>query len=237
MFDYQEDNGGGAADFYVSWKGRGNDITPPRSFEVRTRGEGGETVKKQFTVIQKGIILGIDVAGGEIRTGWVRSNGQGSAPTWVISDRLNDFSNHPEPEDLGRSQKAWSKGIQAKVAVVGKSTAHVGLIEDTSVGGLVGVQRLFPEIKRESTKRPGLLPVIRHNPEKDERGGSANRSFVIPGLEIVSWVERPECMRSDSAFDAADDHEGGGYGGAPAQRAGDAPQHPQADDMDDEIPF
>lgn len=201
MFNFDA-GAGGSEGPWLQWSARGTQdgAVPPRSFYVRD--EGGKT---PFDV-SNGIVLDI----WNMKTGWQKSEGiAGKAPEWKWNPTPAQMM--PSPGD------DFKKGIQIRVALGGGKSATW---EQAGAAVWNAFAELVPAIQAGANDQ-SLLPLVRMTGAKVEqyaRGGT-----VIPTLEIVKWVPRPDCLKADApAIDT-------GTTAQPApQPAPDAPAAPAA---------
>lgn len=163
---------------WISWSARGTQdgSIPPKSFYLRD-GDGAKTVLAQF---EKGVILDIH----NMKTGWQRSDGiVGQAPEWKWNASIAHMQ--PQPGDdfkkgfeirCAISKTDTATWQQAGAAVWGAFTALVPALQDGPAGKL-------PVVKMTGTK-----------PVQFKRG-----STVEPILEVIKWVDRPDCLKEQIA--------------------------------------
>ena len=176
MFNFDA-GAGGSEGPWLQWSARGTQdgAVPPRSFYVRD--EGGKT---PFDM-SNGIVLDI----WNMKTGWQRSEGiAGKAPEWKWNPTPAQML--PSPGD------DYKKGIQIRVALGGGKAATW---EQAGAAVWNAFAELVPAIQAGATDQ-ALLPLVRMTGAKVEqyaRGGT-----VIPTLEVVKWVPRPDCLKADA---------------------------------------
>lgn len=187
----------GAQGPFIQWSARGTQdgIIPQRSFYLRD--SDGKTVIEAF---KTGVVM--DIA--NMKTGWQKSEGiAGIAPEWKWNASVGRFEAQPGED--------WKKGLSVRCAI-SKTTAATW--EQAGAGAWNAFVALVPQLQQGTE---GKLPVVRMidaRLEQYKRG-----STVVPILEVVKWVDRPDCLKDGVAagFDE----------GAPAQAA--APSQPVAE--------
>jgi hypothetical protein len=169
----------GAAGPFISWSARGTQdgSVPPRSFYLR---DGGS---KTPLDISKGIVLDIE----SMKTGWQHSQGvAGVAPEW----RWNDSPAYMQPCPGERSK--WKMGISVRCAIGG---GNVATWEQAGSAVFNSIRKLSPQLSQQPAL--GQLPLVRMTGAVVEQ--YANGSTVIPTLEVVKWVDRPDCLKEGAA--------------------------------------
>lgn len=180
---------GGAEGPWISWSARGTQdgVIPAKSFFLRDNDQ--KTVLDAFNT---GVVFDID----NMKTGWQKSDGiAGQAPDWKWNPTISQFA--PSPGD------DYKKGFEIRVAIGGGQTATWQQAGAGAWNAFVGI---VPALQQQPA---GKLPVIRMTSTKAvqfKRG-----STVEPVLEVVQWVDRPDCLKDEAPSIATDT--------APAQAA------------------
>jgi len=177
-FSNFDTGGGGSEGPWLQWSARGtlDGAIPAKSFFIRDS-DG----KKVFTGFSdKGVVLDIE----KMQTGWCYSDGvAGQAPEWRMNKTLSKFE--PQPgED-------FKKGFKIRVAIGGGKTAawdQAGAAAWNAFTDLVPALQQGPE---------GKLPLVRMTGARFDqfKRGSTN----VPILEVVQWVDRPDCLKEGVA--------------------------------------
>lgn len=187
---------------WISWTARGtlDGAVPAKTFYLRDE-NGDKTPIAQF---EKGVILDIH----NMKTGWQKSDGiAGQAPDWRWNQRLDRFE--PSPGD------DYKQGFEIRCAIAKDKAAtwsQAGAAVWNAFKGLVPALQEGPADK---------LPVVRITGTKAvqfKRG-----STVEPILEVVKWVDRPDCLKDGIATEPAQ----------PAAQAAPAPAPVMADDLEE----
>jgi hypothetical protein len=192
---------------WLGWSARGaqDGSVPPKSFYLRD-----ENGRKPFDMT-KGIILDLDT----VKTGWCYSSGiVGQPPEWRWNATVSRFESRPSDDH--------KKGFQIRVAVGGGNTATW---EDSGAGAWNAFAALAPQLAQGPE---GKLPMIKMTGVKDEkyaRGGTS-----IATLEVVKWVDRPDCLKE--GVQAGIDTGGEEPAQAPQQQQQQAAPAPAAADED-----
>jgi len=163
---------------WISWSARGTQdgTIPAQSFYLRDA-DGNKTVLAQ---VKKGIILDIH----NMKTGWQRSDGiVGQAPDWKWNQSIAQMM--PQPGD------DYKKGFEIRCAI-SKTDAATWQQAGAAVWG--AFTALVPALQEGPD---GKLPVVKMTgtkPVQFKRG-----STVEPILEVVKWVDRPDCLKEQIA--------------------------------------
>ena len=177
MFILDTGSEGGAAGPFLAWSARGTQdgSVPPRSFYVR---DGGNKTPMDAT---KGIVIDIE----DMKTGWQHSEGiAGVAPEWKWN---------PSPAQMMPSPgEGWKKGFSIKCAIGGGKTATW---EQSGAAVWQALTELAPKLAQQPAK--GQLPVVRMTDAQllQFKKGST----VVPVLEVVKWVDRPDALKEGAA--------------------------------------
>lgn len=174
MFAIDLGNDTGESGPWLSWSARGttDGIIPPRSFFIRDA--NGKT---PFDM-SKGVVLDLD----SLKTGWQFSDGiAGVAPDWKWN---------PSPAQMMASPgEGYKKGFSVRCAIGGGNTATW---QQAGAAAWTALAELAPQL---SAERPhGHMPLVRLKDAKllQFKKGST----VVPALEVVKWVPKPDCLAS-----------------------------------------
>jgi len=192
MFQLDTGNDGASGPFF-QWSARGTQDgqVPAQNFYVRD--ENGKT---PFD-ITPGIVLDIE----KMKTGWQRSEGiAGQAPEWKWNPSPAQMMQQPGED--------FKKGFSIPCAIGGGKTATW---EQAGAAVWQALTALAPQLSQQPGS--GKLPQVRMKEAQMlqfKRG-----STVVPVLEIIQWVDRPDCLKEGAAAGIATE---------PAQAAAPAPQ-------------
>jgi len=198
--------GNGANGPFLQWSARGTQdgAIGAKSFYIR---DGSNKTAYDAT---KGMVLDIE----KIKTGWQKSEGiSGVAPEWKWNPSPAQML--PPPSD------DWKKGFSMNVAIGGGDTATW---EQAGTAAWQALTDLAPSLQQQPA--PNMLPLVRLANTKAmqfKRG-----STIVPILEVIKWVPRPDCMKEGAAGGIAMDP---APAPAPAPKPAPAPA-PVSDDME-----
>jgi hypothetical protein len=184
--------------------------------------QDGEINSKTFYVRDGGTKTPIDATKGfvmdiaSLKTGWQRSEGiAGVAPEWKWNPSPAQMM--PAPGD------DWKKGISVKVAIGG---GKVATWEQAGAATWQAIVKLAPSLQQQPA--PNMLPLVRMvgtDAMQFKRG-----STIAPVLEVVKWVERPDCLNQNAVAGFAIEP------AAPAPAPQPAPQ-PAPAPVDEDLEF
>ena len=177
-----DSGGGGAEGPFIQWSARGTQdgAIPAKTFYLRET--DGKSPLPSFST---GVVM--DIA--NMKTGWQRSDGViGVAPEWKWNATVGRFE--PQPGD------DWKKGLSIRCAI---SKTQAATWEQAGAGAWNAFTALVPALQKGPE---GKLPVVRMIGAKLEQ--YKRGSTVIPTLEVLKWVDRPDCLKEGMAagFDA-----------------------------------
>lgn len=199
--------GGGSEGPWLQWSARGtlDGEIPPKSFLIRDA-DG----KRLFTGFsENGVVLDVE----NMQTGWCYSSGaQGEAPDWRMNASISRFEKQPGEE--------YKKGFKMRCAIGGGKTASWDQAGAAAWNAFVGI---VPALQQQPG--PNKLPLVRITGTKLQQ--FKRGSTVEPVLEVVKWVDRPDCLKDGVAAGIATEP-------APAPKPAPAPP-PAA--VPDDAPF
>jgi hypothetical protein len=172
MFTFDTGSNGASGPF-LAWSARGTQdgAVGPRKFFIR---DGG--TKTEYDA-SKGFVL--DIEG--MKTGFQRSEGvAGVAPEWKWNASVTQMMASPGDD--------WKKGFSIRCAIGGGQAATW---EQAGAAPWDCLTDLAPKLSEQPAK--GMLPLVKL---VDARAVQFKRgSTVVPILQIVKWVDRPDCLK------------------------------------------
>ena len=163
---------------WIAWSARGTQdgTIPPKSFMLRD-----ESGKSLFDGFAKGVVLDIH----NMKTGWQKSEGiAGVAPDWKWNATVAQMM--PQPGD------DYKKGLSIPCAISKTDTAtweQAGAAVWGAFAALVPALQQGPEGKLPVVKMTGVQLL------QFKRGSTQQ-----PTLEVVKWVDRPDCLKADQTI-------------------------------------
>lgn len=195
--------GGGSEGPWIAWSARGtlDGEIPAKSFYLRD--EDGKKMLEAFT--KTGVVLDIV----NMKTGWQHSEGiAGQAPDWKWNPSVARFIDQPGDE--------YKRGFSIRCAISKTDTAtweQAGAAVWNAFTALVPALQQGPD---------GQLPVVKMTGTEVQtfkRG-----STVRPILEVIKWVDRPDCLKDgvQGGFDSGEE---------PAPKPAPEPEPAEADEF------
>ena len=176
MFELDTGSNGVGGPF-LQWSARGTQCgtVPAKTFYIR---DGGDKTPYDAS---KGFVL--DIA--KMKTGWQKSEGiAGVAPEWKWNPSVAQMMASPGDD--------WKKGFSIRCATGGGNSATW---EQAGAAAWDCLTDLAPKLAQQPAR--GQLPLVRL---VDARAVQFKRgSTVVPVLEIVKWVDRPDCLKEGAA--------------------------------------
>lgn len=176
-FDFDQ-GGSGSEGPWIGWAARASHdgTIPAKSFYLRDK-----DTKQVFEGFNRGVILDIE----NMKTGWCYSSGAaGQTPDWKWNPSISQFMTKPGDD--------YKKGFQIPCAIGGGETATW---EQSGAGAWNGFVSLVPALQQGPGD--GKLPMVRITGTRDEK--FARGSTSTPILEVVKWVDRPDCLKDGVA--------------------------------------
>ena len=205
MFQIDLGNSGSDVNAFLQWSARGTQDGAIRAKQFYIR-DGA--AKEEYAGAQtSGFILDLD----SLKTGWQKSEGiAGVAPEWKWNPSLNQMM--PKPAD------DWKKGMSVKVATGG---GKVAMWEQAGAAVWSTLTELAAKLKDQPAA--GQMPLVRMKEAKELK--FTKGSTCYPVLEIIKWVDKPDCLKDGAAAGIALDEP------APVQAQQSAPV-PADDDVE-----
>lgn len=133
-----------------------------------------------------GVVMDIE----NMQTGWCYTSGlPGQAPQWQMNPSLSQFL--PKPGD------EFKKGFKIRCAIGGGETASW---DQAGAGAWNAFVALVPALQQQPAGKLPLVRITGTKAVKFQRGGT-----VEPVLEVVKWVDRPDCLKDGAAAGIAID--------------------------------
>jgi len=185
MFEIDLGNSGDSINVFLQWSARGTQDGAVRARQFYLR-EGA--AKDEYAEAQtSGFVIDLD----SLKTGWQKSEGiAGVAPEWKWNPSVNQMMAKPGDD--------YKKGFSIKCAIGG---GKVAMWEQAGAGAWAALTDLAPMLKDQPAA--GQMPLVKIKEVKElkfQKGGTA-----YPILEIVKWVDKPDCLKEGAAAGIADE--------------------------------
>lgn len=180
-FSNFDSGGSGSEGPWLQWSARGtlDGAIPAKSFFIRDSDS-----KTVFEGFNNGVILDIE----KMETGWCYSDGvAGQAPDWKMNESLSSFRQQPGED--------FKKGFKIRCAIGGGKTASWDQAGAAAWNAFVN---LVPALQAGES---GKLPMVKLSGTKHEQ--FKRGSTTTPILEVVKWVDRPDCLKEGAAAGVA----------------------------------
>ena len=177
VIDVGSEGGGGP---FINWhvQGRDDGEAEARTFSLWD----GETRSDITSKFKKGVIFDIE----NMKTGW---NKYGEDWKW----NENTSRMMPKPgED-------WKKGFAISVAL---GNGDVGHWIQAGAGVFSALKELAPQLK---DGEKGKLPKIKMTGVEKLNFGEGKGKTAFAKFEVVSWIDRPDCLKEQSLDIDVDD--------------------------------
>lgn len=174
MFDFDQGAQGGEGP-WISWSARGtlDGAIPRASFFLRD----GDT-KTVMDAFNTGVVLDIET----MKTGWQKSDGvAGQAPDWKWNPSISAMQPQPDED--------FKKGFEIRCAIGGGEAATW---QQAGAGAWNTFTNLVPALQQGQA---GKLPLVKLVGTKDVQFKRGSTTEAI--LEVVEWVDRPDCLKPD----------------------------------------
>jgi len=198
MFDIDTGSNGSQGP-WIAWSARGtlDGQIDAKSFYLRD-----ENGKKPLDAFNKGVVMDIYA----MKTGWQKSEGiAGQAPDWKWNASVSQMM--PQPgED-------YKKGFQIPCAIGG---GEVATWEQAGAAAWNAFTALVPALQEAPENKLPVVKMTGTKAQQFKRGAT-----VEPVLEVVKWVDRPDCLKEGAQAGIATEP-------APAADPAPAPQEQSA---------
>ena len=203
MFEIDLGNTGSDINTFLGWSARGTQDGAIRAKQFYLR--DGAAKDEYPTAQTNGMVLDLD----SLKTGWQKSDGiAGVAPEWKWNPSVNQMMAKPGDD--------WKKGISVKVAI---GNGKVAVWEQAGAAIWSALTELAAKLKEQPSA--GQMPLVKMVEAKELK--FTKGSTCYPVLEVVKWVDKPDCLKEGAAAGIATEP-------APAPQA--APAAVADDDME-----
>ena len=176
----QEGSGGP----YINWhvQASQDESAAARSFSLWD----GDTRTDITGVFKKGVVLDIQ----SLKTGWGKFN-----EPWKWNEVTSRMMPNPS-----QGEDKWQKGFSIIVALNKSDTA---LWQQHGAGVFKCLTHLAPQLRDGES---GKLPKVKMTGVEKLDYGEGKPKTAYAKLEVVSWIDRPDCLKEQSLdIDVADD--------------------------------
>ena len=131
-----------------------------------------------------------------LQLGWMKDGATGQAPEKRWNPSISQSTPRPDESKKPSGGFAWSQALSVRCAIGGGEAATW---EQASFGAYDAFSKLSKQIAAEWSEKSqngALLPLVKQTGVETEslKSGSTNK----PILEVVRWLERPDCLKDDA---------------------------------------
>lgn len=194
MFSIDTGNEGGSKGPWMSWTSNGSAMKgfPPKSWVLRGKDENDEKFEKVVEAFATGCVMDLD----SLQLGWMKDGAQGQAPEKRWNPSVSQATQRPDESKKQSGAYAWSAALSIRCAIGGGQAATW---EQASFGAYDAFSKLAKQIQAEwgeKSQNGKLLPLVKQTGVETQqlKSGASNK----PVLQVVQWVERPDCLKDDA---------------------------------------
>lgn len=193
---FQIDTGsdGGSKGPWISWTSNGSAEKgfAPRTWILRGKDENDVKFERAVPAFQNGCIMDLDT----LQLGWEKDGAAGQAPERRWNPSISQALPRPDDSKKANGKPAWSQALSIRCAIGGGQAATW---EQSAFGAYDAFAKLSKQIMAEwptKSQNGRLLPLVKQvdTITKTLAGGNSN----TPVLQVVDWVERPNCLKDDA---------------------------------------
>lgn len=190
IFDELNTNvGGGLQGPFINWQSKIGKHAPAENWTLRSKDDDNTTSVALITSnFEQGVVFDYNT----IKLGWEKWAPMGQQTDTKWSPTLN-LAAFPRPSDekrmneMGKEVFYWQKTFAIRIAIGGGVAATWN---QSAFGAMLAFEGFVEQLKASGAQHPGKLPLVKHTGVRDEYGGSR-----VPVLQIVDWIEAPDCLR------------------------------------------
>ena len=187
MFIDTGSSGGGSLGPWMRWTSEGSARKGlvPESWVLRDKDENGQTAESNVEAFKTGCVMDLD----SLKLGWERDGLPGTAPERRWNPSVSQSTPRPDSSNKATGGFAWGEALSVRCAIGGGLAATW---EQGSFGAYEAFRRLATQINATDPKN-GTLPLVKQTGVEHRK--LKNGSSAIPVLDIVKWVQRPDCLK------------------------------------------
>lgn len=191
MFTIDTGDTGGSLGPWMSWTSEGSARKgfSPESWVLRGKDENDEKFERVIPGFKNKCVMDLD----SLQLGWEKDGGKGVSPERRWNPSISQAQPRPDDSKKASGGYTWSQALQVRVAI---SKAEAVTWEQGSFGAYQAFVKLAKLIEAEHPGDKRLPVVVQTGVEQRQL---SNGSTSIPILEIVDWVDRPDCLKDGVA--------------------------------------
>ena len=194
MFTIDTGNEGGSMGPWMSWTSNGSAMKgfAPKSWVLRGKDENDTKFEHVVEAFAKGCVLDLDT----LQLGWMKDGATGQAPEKKWNPHFSQAPPRPDESKKLSGAYAWSNALSIRCAIGGGQAATW---EQAAFGAYDAFSKLSKQISAEwgeKSQNGRLLPLVKQTGVESQalKSGTSNK----PILQVVQWVERPDCLKADA---------------------------------------
>lgn len=215
MFAIDTGDTGGSKGPWLNWTSNGSAMKgfAPKTWYLR-EGKGEDVKEYTVPAFENGCVMDLDT----LQLGWMKDGGTGQAPIKQWNPSISQATQRPDESKKASGGYAWTQALSIRCAIGGGQAATW---EQASFGAYDAFSKLAKQIQvewPEKSQNGKLLPLVKQTGVVTEQlpSGKSNK----PVLQVVDWVERPDCLKDDTPTIATAPEQPA----QPTQQAAPAPQ-------------
>lgn len=178
----------------MNWTSNGSAMKgfPPKSWVMRGKDENDEKFERVVDAFATGCVMDLDT----LQLGWMKDGAAGQAPEKRWNPNVSQATQRPDESKKQSGAYAWSAALSVRCAIGGGQAATW---EQAAFGAYNAFSKLAKQISAEWSEKSQngkLLPLVKQTGVETQvlKSGLSNK----PVLEVVQWVERPDCLKDDA---------------------------------------
>jgi len=193
-FDIDTGSEVGSRGPWMSWTSNGSAMKgfAPKSWVLRGKDERDEKFEHVVDAFNTGCVLDLDT----LQLGWMKDGVTGQAPEKRWNPTISQSTARPDESKKQSGAYAWSAALSIRCAIGGGQAATW---EQASFGSYDAFSKLAKQISAEwsvNSQNGKMLPLVKQTSVETQqlKSGASNK----PVLQVVQWVERPDCLNDDA---------------------------------------
>lgn len=187
-------DGNGSMGPWMSWTSNGSAMKgfAPKSWVLRGKDENDEKFENVIEAFNSGCVLDLDT----LQLGWMKDGATGQAPEKKWNPHFSQATPRPDESKKQSGAFAWSQALSIRCAV---GEGRAATWEQAAFGAYDAFSKLSKQIAAEwgeKSQNGRLLPLVKQTGVETQKmtSGTSNK----PVLQVVQWVERPDCLKADA---------------------------------------
>jgi hypothetical protein len=179
---------------WMSWTSNGSAMKgfPPKSWVLRGKDQNDEKFEKVIDAFSTGCVLDLDT----LQLGWMKDGATGTAPEKRWNPSISQATPRPDESKKISGKFAWTNALSIRAAV---GDGQAATWEQASFGSYDAFSKLAKQIAAQwaaQSDNGRKLPLVKQTGTETTvlKSGTSNQ----PILEIVQWVDRPDCLKDDA---------------------------------------